>query len=188
MKKLFLTLLFMLMAVSANAFGLKFEKQKARVIFVEDGSSIFLKFFAGREYKAKLIGFDAPHQNPIEEKSVCFYEKSRDYLRNIIDGEEVTVEFDSGGKVTKDGAILVYINYKFLDVNAQLLRSGSGWIPEYKFDKEKDYKELETAAKAKTVGFWGQCSGIDSKKESTVPETVSDEEKEKTKDQKTQDN
>ncbi len=173
----------MFVAVSANAFGLKFEIQKARVIFVEDGSAIFLKFFAGREYKANLIGLDAPHQNPIGKESVCYYEKSRDYLRNIIDGKEVTVEFDSGDKVTKDGTILVYINYKFLDVNAQMLRSGHGWAPKYKFDKEKDYGEIETTAKAKTIGLWGECSDIGSQTGSTVTEDVSGAEGENAKGQ-----
>ena len=178
----------MFVAVSANAFGLKFEIQKARVIFVEDGSAIFLKFFAGREYKANLIGLHAPHQDPIGKESVCYYEKSRDYLRNIIDGKEVTVEFDSGDKVTKEGAILVYINFKYLDVNAQMLRSGNGWVPKYKFDKEKDYREIETTAKAKTVGLWGKCSNIGPQTGSTVTGTVSGAEEKNAKGKNMKDN
>lgn len=150
----------LLLPWSSPTAALEFRPQVAEVTRVLDGDSLVLRFpDAGgdrrREYRANLIGVDAPGRGEAE----CEAQHVTAIARRLLRGEEVWVEWDSGDRRTDDGRLLVYIAHRDdhdADLNALYLEQGWGWVPRaYPADRKEEYLELERAAREQGRGIWG---------------------------------
>ncbi len=138
----------------------KFVQQKATVVYVEDGNSLFLRFNDGIEYKTNLVGVDAPFQEGVIDK--CFFQESKDYFRSLVLHKEVTVEWDSGDKISGGmKKLLVYISLDNQDINSKIITGGYGWVPgKFPADRKKKYLKLQEEAKKNKRGLWGACEEL----------------------------
>ena len=145
--------------------AIEFKVQKAMIVGIEDGDTFYLYFTEDPDrivHRANLKGVDAAGWE--EDGGACFAKEAKEFLAEIILGEEVSVSWDSGTKVVKEGTIhqrlLIYISrvYAGVDVNALVLLNGYGWVPrKYPADMKEIYLFQERAARLSKRGLWGAC-------------------------------
>ena len=113
---------------------------------VFDGDSLIVKLAPGRSVEIRLAEIDAP------EKDQPFGDRSRDKLRELIDGEPVRIEIydiDAYGRLVAH----IYRLRDQLHVNAWMLSHGLAWVyPKYA-DDEKLFA-LEKSAREQRAGLW----------------------------------
>ncbi len=152
----------LVVAVVPSAWALEFEPQVAIVTQVVDGDSLALRFpdapgDARIEYRANLIGVDAPGEGEAE----CAAGMVTTIARRLLQDERVWVEWDSQDRETSDGRLLVYVHHfddRDADLNATYIEQGWGWVPRaYPADRKQRYLELEREARAAKRGLWGMA-------------------------------
>lgn len=150
----------LVVATVPSAWALEFEPQVAIVTQVVDGDSLVLRFpdapgGARIEYRANLIGVDAPGEGEAE----CAAGMVTAIARRLLEDERIRVEWDSGDRQTADGRLLVYVHHfddRDADLNATYVEQGWGWVPRaYPADRKQKYLELEREARAAKRGLWG---------------------------------
>jgi len=157
------------------------SSRKERVERVYDGDTIFLD---GGETGLRLLGVSAPEVESNQDPADCYGNDARDFLRDLISGEEVILEFDVecediyGRELTwvflegDDGAVLDMIeqlevnglqedgSYRVL-INELLIRSGYTRLFEGEVARNIRYTDrLEKAqeeAKEDELGLWSAC-------------------------------
>lgn len=74
-------LAFVVLFISSTSLAqVQYINQKAKVVFVEDGNSVFLQFQNQKDpYKAYLIAVDAPY-----EQTSCYWSESRNFLEKLV--------------------------------------------------------------------------------------------------------
>lgn len=125
------------------------KKDSARVIYVDDGDTIFLS--DGRE--VRYIGIDTP------EVGKYYYLEATNKNRELVLGKEVAVEYDQQ-KIDPYGRHLAYISVGGDLVNLKLVEEGYArakiFFPDKKYSKI--FVEAEKKAQTKKIGIWQKAS------------------------------
>ncbi|AEC52649.1 thermonuclease precursor [Pyrococcus sp. NA2] len=138
-----------------------------KVVKVVDGDTLYVRI-DGDTVKVRLVGIDAPELEPELMKPgeyrgihnlsclVKYGYMAKEFLENLTLGKYVTLKFDSRqGEKDKYGRLLVYLYLDSKDVNALLVEKGLARVfYEKKFDKIKEYSELEDKARRERRGLW----------------------------------
>ncbi|CAB49969.1 thermonuclease family protein [Pyrococcus abyssi] len=139
-----------------------------KVVKVVDGDTVYVKLSNGETVKVRLIGIDAPEleedlMRPGEYPGIhnlsCLVKYgyiAKEFLKNYTLGKDVTLIFDSiQGRKDKYGRLLAYLYINGTDVNAELVKMGLARVfYEKKFDKIKEYSELEDEARKRRQNLW----------------------------------
>ncbi len=109
--------------------------------------------------KVRMIGINTP------ERGEPGYEEAKQYLKDLIEGEEVELEMDDrSSDRDKYGRLLRYTYYRGNDVHMQLIQEGYAYaFTRYAFDKSINYKAAEIEAQVAQKGLWasnGEHQGL----------------------------
>jgi endonuclease YncB( thermonuclease family) len=118
---------------------------QGRVLHVFDGDS-FTMAGAEADAEVRLFGIDSP------EPGQGWNRRSRQALKALIGGERVrleVVETDRYGRLVAR----VFRERDGLDVNAEQVRDGHGWVYRHYTDNQ-EWLALEAAARAEGRGLW----------------------------------
>lgn len=152
-----------------------------RVERVYDGDTVFL---VGVEDGIRLLGVSAPEVASGGEEADCFGDESGDFLRELVNGQEVVLEFDVECEdlysrelawifLEGDDARVIDLmtqydldglnedgSYRVL-VNELLIRTGYARLFQGEIAKNIRYtdrlEEAEDEAKAELLGLWNTC-------------------------------
>lgn len=121
---------------------------------VEDGDTVYIKDSeTGRSFRVRLSGIDAPETRHKDRGTDQDYgQKSAEYLRNKIDGKDITVNWD---KLDDHGRIIGNIMHGKEDVNYDMVKSGNAHHYD-KYDKDPLYAKAQENAKKSKLGLWSQ--------------------------------
>ncbi|MDO4937880.1 MAG: thermonuclease family protein [Sutterellaceae bacterium] len=123
---------------------------KAKVVWVCDGDSVYVRKTFGRKLKLRLLGMDAP------ESEQSFGQESTDYLKSLIDGRRVTV-----CAVDRDiyGRYVSRVTVGDTDVSLAMIDAGLAW-PYFHYFKNLPvedqlvYKTAYEFARRNRRGLW----------------------------------
>jgi micrococcal nuclease len=151
--------------------------QSFEVLRVIDGDTVVLRL-SSEETKVRLIGVDTPEtvhpQKPVE----AYGQEASRFTKNLLLGEEVFVEYESGASRTdKYGRTLAYL-YRAPDglfVNLEIVRQGYGHAyTQYPFQYMELFREYERRAREAGKGLWesgaGTASSVAAPEESQTAE------------------
>jgi micrococcal nuclease len=128
---------------------------------VVDGDTFWIDDGSKKGIKIRLIGVDAPESRNSGTKETGYFGKeSSDYLKTLIAGKKVRLEFDAG-HFDKYGRTLAYV---YLEdgtfVNANLVKNGYATVmtvpPNVKY--ADTFLKLERKARNRNKGLWGDRS------------------------------
>jgi micrococcal nuclease len=140
----------------------------------------------GIEIKVRLMGVDCPEtrniNKPDEYKGIekltlkQWGLEAKSWLKGQIEGEWVTVRFDSMSDTTDDfGRLLVYVIDDGADLNAELVRLGLARVTtEYNFEREAEYVKLEQQTVEAGIGMWENIPGNEAKQDATQSDIALD--------------
>ena len=125
---------------------------------VIDGDTIEILINNEKE-KVRLIGVDTPESVHPTKKVECFGKEASIYLKNILEGRYIKLEYDFGqGDRDKYKRLLRYVYLEDILINKKIIEDGFGYeytynIP-YKF--QTDFKIAENLAKSEGRGLWAE--------------------------------
>ncbi len=131
-----------------------------RVASVIDGDTLTVYYgVGGKKEKIRLLGIDAPETSP-KEKAECYSGQATQQLKKLAFNNFVLLQKDKLQKDDKDryGRQLRYVMlFDNTSVNEEMVKGGSAKAyPSLTATVEK-YKKLESEAKEKKLGMWGEC-------------------------------
>lgn len=131
----------------------KFPKYK--VVRVVDGDTIIISM-NGKDERLRLIGVDTPESvHPDSSKNIPEGKIASDYVKELIEGKEVGVEFDVQER-DKYGRLLAYVYSGDMMLNKHLLEEGyarlSTFPPNVKY--VDDFTKIQTKSREGNKGFW----------------------------------
>ena len=147
---------------------------------VTDGDTIQVEM-DGEKVNIRMIGIDAPESTTARYGYVeCFGKEASDHLKTTLNGESVSLEFDTTqGQTDKYGRLLAYVFSNGKNINQQMIADGYAWeytydMP-YKYktqfqDAELDAEEVESGLRAKNA-CRGERKAIESEP-ATVPDNT----------------
>jgi micrococcal nuclease len=144
MKKLFV-LIFLL--IPALAIPCEFEGQ---VVGVTDGDTLKV-LMDGKAQKVRLFGIDTP------EKGQPFSKRAKQLTSNLAFKKIVRVKIKDIGRWGRIIGIVTLPDGKVL--NRELLQAGMAWVYR-KYTEDPELIEIETNAKAKQIGLWGEKNPV----------------------------
>jgi micrococcal nuclease len=128
---------------------------------VVDGDTFWIDNGSQKGLKIRIIGVDAPEsRNSGKKETAPFGKESTDYLKKLISGKRVRLEFDID-RLDKYGRTLAYV---YLEdgtfVNAALVKNGYATVmtvpPNVKY--ADTFLKLERKARNKKRGLWEDSS------------------------------
>lgn len=130
------------------------------VIRVVDGDTFDIDI-DGEGTRVRLIGINTPESvHPDESRNTEEGKAAADWLRELLDGEKVYLEYDAA-QTDKYGRTLayVYLSDRKTMVNKLLLKNGLAQVmtvqPNSKYSDE--FYKLQTRARKDEVGFWAEA-------------------------------
>ena len=146
------------------------DTQEATVTEVIDGDTVDVRFPNGSTDTVRLLGIDTPEDSsgnqPEEYEGVpdnsagsnCLGDEggdATDYLTQRLEGETVTLEYDSEADRRGDfGRLLAYIKYDGEDVNYELVRTGRARVFDSTFTRSDSYYSAESNAQDNLRDLW----------------------------------
>lgn len=113
------------------------------VVEVVDGDTMWVQADGADRVKVRTIGYDTPEQGE------CGFEDATNYLTNLIEGKEVTLESGGASDVDKYGRLLRYVNVNGKDLGTTMIEAGLA-IARYdgldgyeEHPKQNDYRKLD---------------------------------------------
>jgi len=153
--KIFLLIILFLASLNFSAAWAK--EEQAYVLYVIDGDTIGVSI-DGKEERVRLIGIDAPEivNEKENKKAECFADEATEKLKELILNKNVKLVNDNiSDDKDKYNRLLRYVYLDDLDVNAELVKIGYARVYlVFKFDKQEEYKNLETQAKLNSLGLY----------------------------------
>ena len=125
---------------------------RAVVATVVDGDTVVLD--SGERIRYLLV--DTPELSGSE----CFAEQARDFNRDLVEGQSVTLQYDEECTDRFD-RLLAYISVNGREINPLLVERGFAcvlYIPPNGRDREGEFLDLESVAAAEGRGLWGACA------------------------------
>jgi len=125
---------------------------------VIDGDTIKIK---ERDNLVRLLGIDTPELHHPDLPVQKFGKEAKAYVKNLIEGKEVIIEYDSLNLNDKYGRLLAYVYTKEgVLVNAELVKSGYAYVyAKSECSKTKEFLMLENIARQFKKGVWEQGAG-----------------------------
>jgi micrococcal nuclease len=107
--------------------------------------------------RVRLIGVDTPELGRRDQTVQYFAEEARDFVKEMIEGKEVTLRTDWRGK-DRYGRTLAYVYLgDSLFVNLEIIRQGYGFVyTSYPFDYLDDFRKAQRVAMQESRGLWGR--------------------------------
>jgi len=147
-----------------------FENSLHPIVRVIDGDTVVIE----REMKIRLLGIDSP------EKGDCFYNESRDFLKDLLEGDQVRIEKDISGEDRFERLLrYVYLpsdDVKDDDVFVNQLLVKEGYAFKNSVSPDNRYRDLFSSAqeyaKKNSLGLWGECDyekEVDLRERDTIP-------------------
>ena len=140
MRKLFITLIFIIIPVLCSA-----QRFSVKVVGISDGDTFTAINSDNLQLKIRIYGIDAP------EKKQAYGNKSKEYLSSLIFGKNITIDVQS-----QDGWGR-YIAYVYTpegkDVSLLMLQAGMAWHF-VKYDNTSSYELAENIARGSQRGLW----------------------------------
>jgi micrococcal nuclease len=120
---------------------------RARVIRVVDGDTVELE----GNIKVRYLGVDTPELSDQE----LFSEEARDYNRSLVEGKDVTLEYDQECR-DRFSRLLCFVCIGSTVVNEELLRRGLAktLIIPPNTSRADELRAIEAEAKERRVGLW----------------------------------
>ncbi len=125
---------------------------------VVDGDTFWVDDNSEKGLKIRLIGVDAPEsRNTGRKKKAPFGQESREFLKQLLSGQFVRLEYDAG-KTDRYGRTLAYVYMQDgTFVNAQLVKQGYAQVmtvpPNVKYVEL--FLQLQREAREAGRGLWG---------------------------------
>lgn len=104
------------------------------------------------EVRFRIYGIDAP------EKKQAFNDNSKKYLSDLIYGKKVGINVQKKRDGYGRPVVWVYTP-DGKDAGAEMLKAGMAWHFK-KYDKSKEYADLENSARKNKTGLWSDKSPI----------------------------
>ena len=129
-----------------------------RVLRVVDGDTVIVD--DGGPVTIRLIGVDAPEsvhpRRPVEP----FGRESAAFLRDLLKGRGVTLEFEPGTDFDRYGRTLAYlVRDDGLAVNREMVARGYAHVyTRFPFRRMEDFRSAEREARAAGRGLWGSTA------------------------------
>jgi micrococcal nuclease len=118
---------------------------------VVDGDTLILK--GGRT--VRLIGVDTPEIHHAEVPVQRFGEEAAEFTRQMAEGFECTIEYESTEKYDHYGRMIAYVFVDGKLLNAEILRRGYGYAyTRYPFKRKAEFVQLEKEARERQYGLW----------------------------------
>lgn len=133
--------------------------QLVRVEQVIDGDTITV-MIDGKKTPVRFIGVNAPETYQ-GKKSECFAEESFQYVKNRIEGVDVSLVAD-GTQENKDKyeRLLRYVMLSDgTNFNLELIQKGYAREYTYKipYQQQQEFRSAQIVAKASAIGLWKEC-------------------------------
>lgn len=129
-------------SIEQNKFNLEYIN--AKVLKVYDGDTITIEY-KNKKVKIRLYGIDAPELKQFHGKI------SRDYLKNIINGNNVNIKVYSTDRYGRKVGEVFINDY---NLNKIMVSEGMAFVYDKYNNKLNEYKPLEDNAKLKKIGIW----------------------------------
>lgn len=163
MKKLFFkrlaSFLFLALLCAAAIPKKNFEgKTACKVVHVDDGDTVII-LLNGKETTVRLKGVDTPETGHMSRPAQPYNKQATNFLKNLLEGESVFIEYEPGDKTDKYGRTLGYL-FRAPDglfVNLEIVRQGYGRAyTVYPFQYMDLFKEYEARARKAGKGVWSK--------------------------------
>lgn len=147
LKRLFAALFLLLLFIDVNAYTLD-----GKVVWVVDGDTLHVKDRAGRRYKIRLSGINAP------EKRQPYSQKSKRHLISLAYDARVRVHWQ---KRDRYGRIIGKVIAGGRDINLAMVKAGyARWYRRFAAEQSKVdrliYRHAENSAKRLRRGIWAR--------------------------------
>jgi micrococcal nuclease len=150
---------------NTNARGITSIDRQATVVSVIDGDTVDVRMADGSEETLRLIGIDTPETQHPSKPVQCFGKQASDRAENILDGKEVTLEYDSTqNRRGTYGRLLAYIILPDdTNFNKQMIADGYAYEYTYRvpYKYQDEFKAAERSARENDRGLWSEntCGG-----------------------------
>ncbi len=132
---------------------------------VVDGDTFWTTWNGARK-RVRLLGVDCPERELNDDDRRRFgedltlegYRRSTEFLRGLVEGEEVELRFSvSGDQIdnTSSKRLLAYVHVGDTDVNAEICRQGyTYWYDRYEHDRREEFGGYVREAQEAGRGLW----------------------------------
>jgi len=120
------------------------ENLSGMVVKIADGDTLTLLVAGNRQVKIRLAEIDTP------ESHQPYGQKAKQALAGLVFSKTITADVQTTDRY---GRSVARVYAGTLDVNAELVRSGTAWVYR-KYAKDPSLYELEEQAREKKRGLW----------------------------------
>lgn len=154
MNKILLTAVILAICNVANA-----NTITATVMRVSDGDTLTVRTADKKTTTIRLARIDAPEISHYGKPAQPYGKKAGDWLREVVRGEDVTVQIDTIDKYGR-GVGTVFMGNE--NLNAMMVEDGYAWFFDYFAQDEQGavLKKLESVAREKHKGLWQDLNPI----------------------------
>lgn len=136
----------------------RFDQQVFVVSRVVDGDTVHIRSREGGETeKVRLIGVDAPEMHFDGSGTPDYWaEAAKNYLRERLEGREVTVKLEPLDVRDRYGRLLAYLYLGDSEnVNLQLIRDGHAYADRrFRHTYRSQFEQAESEARRRKLGLW----------------------------------
>lgn len=120
------------------------ESLSGKVVKIADGDTLTMLVTGNRQIKIRLAEIDTP------ESHQPYGQKAKQALAGLVFSKTITADVQTTDRY---GRSVARVYAGTLDVNAELVRSGSAWVYR-KYAKDRSLYELEAQAREDKKGLW----------------------------------
>ena len=136
-----------------------FAQEQGTVTSVVDGDTFKVEI-DGSFKTVRIIGIDTPETVHPSKPVQCFGREASAALKEVLDGEEVTLEKNPAEERDKYGRLLRYVHIDGVDIGASMIEEGFAYsYKQYPHPRLEEYNTLEKEAREESRGLWGSCGG-----------------------------
>lgn len=144
-------------------------QEQGTVTNVVDGDTFKVEI-GGTVETVRIIGIDTPETVHPSKPVQCFGKEASNALKEVLDGEDITLEKNPAEERDKYGRLLRYVEIDGVDIGASMIEEGFAYsYKQYPHPRLEEYNELEKEAREENRGLWGSCNGSSSEAFSDVP-------------------
>jgi endonuclease YncB( thermonuclease family) len=115
----------------------------------------------------RLIGIDTPETKDPRKPVQCYGEEASNKAKELLDNQEVYLEFDPASRIDKYGRTLAYVYRKDgLFYNAEMVKQGyANSYTKFPHPKLEEFNQYQKESRDNNKGLWSQntCNGDTSK-------------------------
>lgn len=124
---------------------------------VADGDTITLE--SGEKIRYLLV--DTPEIT--NGHNDCYGAEARDFNKSLVEGQEVTLQYDESECKDRYGRLLAYVSVNGREVNSLLVERGFAcvlYIAPAGTARKDEFLSIQSQAKLDQKGVWGFCSPV----------------------------